>query len=153
MITRATTFHARCLPTPDGTCNTTGVQVSPCPKHNSSSGQNSASHEPSLSYLLPADPAGGHSFDCDTRPIFKSQNGFGHDLGWTSASPEPGSDLDIHKRRTPDAIRQSRADTLLREAFFPYLALYQPLRYRVDVGCRMLVSWSGLANMWGARLI
>jgi hypothetical protein len=60
--------------------------------------------------------------------IFESQNGFGCDLGWTFASPESGSNLDIHNEGRPTSSDSAGLMHYL-EKFFPYLALCQPLQY------------------------
>jgi hypothetical protein len=75
-----------------------------------------SSPEPGLGYLLPANPAGDHSFDCGPH-VFEYQNGFGRDLGGTSTSSEPGSYLDVRNGRAPDAIRHCIADALLKGLF------------------------------------
>jgi hypothetical protein len=93
------------------------------PKVKLGPGTNSASPEPDLSYLLPANPAGGHSFNCGTH-VFEFRNG----LGRAFASPEPGLDLHICNEKAPNVMRYCRADALLR-GLFPNLVLCQPLRY------------------------
>jgi hypothetical protein len=70
-------------------------------------GTNSDSPEPG--YLLPANPAGGHSFNCVAH-VYESWSGLGHGLGRTSASPEPGSVLDISDGKAPDVTENCRAD-------------------------------------------
>jgi hypothetical protein len=60
--------------------------------------------------------------------VFESQNGFGHDLGRTSTSPESGSDIDIHNGGRPTSSDTTELTHYLK-MFFPYLALCQPLRY------------------------
>ena len=81
------------------------------------SGANSASLEvdfgPGLSYMLPTNPAGGHSFNYGAH-VFESWNGLGRDLGRTSASPEPGSNLNIHNGEASNITIHCRADVLLR---------------------------------------
>jgi hypothetical protein len=101
MITRATTVHACRLPTPDGTYNTTGAQASSRaqtlsrPKQNSSSGQKLRLARARSG--LPAPPRVLQEATPSTVAyVFESQNGFGRNLGQTSGSPKPGSDLDIH---------------------------------------------------------
>jgi hypothetical protein len=125
MITQATTVHVRRLPTPDGTYNTTRIQINPRaqtpshPKQNSTSGQ-------TLPCLNPVSATRSLRIPQEATPltlahVFESQNRFGLDLGQTFASPKPGSNLDIHNRRTPDVIRHFRANTLLKK-FFPILS-------------------------------
>jgi hypothetical protein len=49
--------------------------------------------------------------------VFESQNGFGHDLERTSASPKTSSDLDIRDGGHPNVIRYCGADTPLKNLF------------------------------------
>jgi hypothetical protein len=134
MITRATIVHARHLPTPDGTSNMTGAQTSPWaqtpsrPKQNSPSGANSASPESGLGYLLPCESHRWPYLQTVVH-VSESKDGLGCDLGWTSASPKPGSDLDISDGGRPNVTSYNRADAPLKK-LFPCLALFQPLRYR-----------------------
>jgi hypothetical protein len=88
---------------------------------------NAASPEPDLGYLLPTNPVGGHSFNCDTH-VYESWSGLGHDLGQTYASPEPDFGLDIGNGKASDVTINYRAD-VLPKGFLPYSALHQPLRY------------------------
>jgi hypothetical protein len=60
--------------------------------------------------------------------VSESQDGLGRDLGRTSASPEPGSDLDISAGGRPSVTSYSGAYAPLKK-LFPCLALFQPLRY------------------------
>jgi hypothetical protein len=102
--------HARRLPTPDGTCNKTEkrtgppAQTPPRPTQGSPSGQNSASPELGLGYLLPYESCEGPLLRTVTR-VINSQDGLGRDLGRTSASPEPSSDLDICDEGHPQRHR------------------------------------------------
>jgi hypothetical protein len=88
------------------------------------SGRNSASPEADLSLgktpsrssstsatCPPANPAGGHSFDCVLHGS-KPHIGLGHDLGETSASPEHGFGLDITNERAPNVTKSNRVDVL-----------------------------------------
>jgi hypothetical protein len=90
-------------------------------------GTNFASPESGLSYLLPVNPAGGHSFNYVAH-IYESWSGFDHSLRQTSASPEPGFGLDIINEKAPDITRNSGANVLPR-GFSPYSTLHQPLRH------------------------
>jgi hypothetical protein len=99
----------RCQPTPDGTCvqqstdwSSGGNYISP--EVGLSLGTNFASPEPGLSYLLHANPAGGHSFNCVVH-VYESRSRLGHGLGH-------GFGLDIINERAPDVTRNSRADVL-----------------------------------------
>jgi hypothetical protein len=74
---------------------------------------NSASPEPGLGYLLPANPAGDHSFNCGTH-VYESWSGLGHDLARSSTSPEPGSSLDFCNRKAPNVTVYYKADVLLK---------------------------------------
>jgi hypothetical protein len=97
-----TTVHARRLPVPHKTCNTTDGRTSPRaqipsrPTQSSPSVQNFASPEPGLGYLLPRKSHEGPFLRTAAHGI-ESQDG----LGRTSASPEPGSTLDIYDRGPP----------------------------------------------------
>jgi hypothetical protein len=73
--------------------------------------KNSVSLELYLGYLPPANPAGGHSFDCVLHGS-KPHIGLGHDLGETSASPEHGFGLDITNERAPNITKSNRVDVL-----------------------------------------
>jgi hypothetical protein len=84
------------------------VQTLPRPK----------SPEPGLGYLLPANLVGGHSFNCDTHD-YEYWSEPDHELGRTSASPEPNFSLDISNRKALDVIVYCRADVLLK-GFLPY---------------------------------
>jgi hypothetical protein len=124
------TIPPRRLPTPDGThirqsmgWPSGGNYASP--EAGLGLGTNFASPEPSLGYLLPTNPARGHSFK-HFMHIYESQSGLDHGLGQTSASPEHGFGIDIINERAPDVTRNSRAD-VLPKTFLPYLALLQPL--------------------------
>jgi hypothetical protein len=75
--------------------------------------------EPGLGYLLPANPAGGHSFHCGAH-VFEYRDGLDRDLGRTSASSEPDSNLDIYNGKAPNVIKYCRADALLRGFFHTY---------------------------------
>jgi hypothetical protein len=70
----------------------------------SPSGQNFASPEPDLGYLLPQESREGPLLRTVVR-VIKSQDRFDRDLRRTSVSPEPGSALDICDEGRPDAIR------------------------------------------------
>jgi hypothetical protein len=83
---------------------------------------NSTSPKPGLDYLLPANLAGGHSFNCVTH-VYESWSGLGHGLGRTSASPEPAFSLDISNERAPNVTRNNG------RGYSPYSALHQPLRH------------------------
>jgi hypothetical protein len=67
----------------------TRVEASPwganstLPKVNLNLGTYSALPEPGLSYLLPANPTEGHSFDCNSH-VFESWSKIGRYLGQTS---------------------------------------------------------------------
>jgi hypothetical protein len=50
------------------------------PREETSLGTNSASPEPDLGYPLPANPVGGHSFNCVVH-VYESWSGLDHDLG------------------------------------------------------------------------
>jgi hypothetical protein len=76
-------------------------------------GTSSASPVPRLGYLLRANPAGDHSFNCGAH-VFESWNGLGHDLGQTFVSPEPSSDLHIRNRKAPNITIYCIADVLFR---------------------------------------
>jgi hypothetical protein len=90
-------------------------------------GANSASPEPGLVYLLPTNPAGGHSFDYGTH-VFQSWSGLDRDLEQTFASPEPSSSVDIRNGKAPDVTVYCRVDVLLK-GFLPYSVLCHPLRH------------------------
>jgi hypothetical protein len=49
--------------------------------------------------------------------VFESHNEFGHDFGRTSASLDPGSNLDIRDGGRPNVIRYYGADTPLKKLF------------------------------------
>jgi hypothetical protein len=97
------------------------------PKVDSGLGTNATLPRPGLGYLLPANPTGGHSFNCGVH-VFESWNELDRDLGQTSASPKPSSNLDIRNKKVPNVTIYCRADVLFG-GFFPYLLLCQPLRY------------------------
>jgi hypothetical protein len=86
------------------------------PEAGFSLGTNSASSEPGLGYLLLANPAGGHTFNC---VVYKceSRSRLGHDLGQTSASSEHNLGLDKTNEGTSDVTRNSRSD-VSSKAFF-----------------------------------
>jgi hypothetical protein len=104
------TVHARRLPAPDRTCNTTEERTSPRaqtpsrPTQSSPSGQNSASPELVLGYLLPHESREGTLLQTVAR-VIESQDRLGRDLGRTSVSPEPGSALDICDEGHPQLHR------------------------------------------------
>jgi hypothetical protein len=100
------------------------AQNSALPKANTILGTNSTSLEPGLGYLLP-NPVEGHPFNCDAH-VYESWSGLDHDLGRTSALPEPGFDLDISNGKALDVTMNYRAD-VLPKGFLPYPALHQPL--------------------------
>jgi hypothetical protein len=95
------------------------------------SGANSASLEvdfgPGLSYMLPTNPAGGHSFNYGAH-VYESWSGLGRDLGRISASREPDYSHDTRNGKASDVIVYYRGDVLLK-GFLPYSALCQPLRH------------------------
>jgi hypothetical protein len=79
---------------------------------------NSTSPELCLSYLLPANPVGGHSFNCGVQ-ISESWSGLGRDLGQIFVLPKLGSNLDICNIKAPNVTIYCRANILLR-GFLPY---------------------------------
>jgi hypothetical protein len=124
MITQATTVHAaRRLLTLDGRYNTR-IQVSPLlqtlsrPKQELDPRDKLCLARVRSRLPAPREPR--------RRPLLQQ---FGHDLGQTSTSPEPGSDLDVRNRRTPDVIRNCRADALVKKPFPILSMLCQPLQY------------------------
>ena len=93
-------------------------------------GTNSASPEPGLGYLLPVNPAGGHSFNCG-RLCHTSSNlrtGSVATSGGLSPRPSPVLTSISAKGNTPTSLDTAELTHRLR-SFFPYVALCQPLRY------------------------
>ena len=86
---------------------------------------NSAS--PDLGYVLPANSAGGHSFNCVAH-VYESRSRLDHGIRKTSASLEHGFGLNIINERAPNVTGNRGADVLSR-GFLPYSALHQPLRH------------------------
>jgi hypothetical protein len=74
---------------------------------------NSVSPKPSLVYMSPVNPAGGHSFNSNLHN-YQPQIGLGNGLGKTFALPEHGFGLDVANKRMPDVTRSRRADVLPR---------------------------------------
>jgi hypothetical protein len=71
-------------------------------------GTNSASPELGLGYLLPLPPPPRiprKATLLTVAHVIETQDGLGLDLGQTSASPEPGSALDILMENAPNVIR------------------------------------------------
>jgi hypothetical protein len=97
------------------------------PEATLSLGANSASPEPDLGYLLLANPAEDHSFNCGAH-VYESWSGLGDGLGRTSACPEPSFGLDINNEKASDVTVYCRADVLLK-GHLPYRVLCQPLRH------------------------
>jgi hypothetical protein len=95
--------HARHLPAPHGTCNTTGGQIGPraqIPPHlMPSSPSDPKPPRPSSAICSTTNPAGGHSVDCVAR-----QKGFVYHLGKTSTAPELDSVLNICSKGHPNVI-------------------------------------------------
>jgi hypothetical protein len=90
-------------------------------------------------YMLLANPAGGHSFNCGAH-VYESWSGLGRDIGRISASREPGSSRDIRNGKAPDITIYCRANVLLN-VFFPYSAPCQPLRHGQP-------PWQGGSSTW-----
>jgi hypothetical protein len=87
----------------------------------------SASPEPDLGYLLPVNPAGGHSFNCITH-VFKSGSELDHYLRQTSASPEPCFSLDINNEKALDVTINNKSYVLL-QGILLYSVLCRPLQH------------------------
>jgi hypothetical protein len=121
MITHAPLYtHAVCQPLTGHIIRQNGGPALGCKlrlaTQSSPSGQNFASLELDLSYLLPRESHEGPLLRTVAR-VIKSQNRLGRDLGQTSVSPEPGSALDICDKGHPDVIGYSEADTSLKKRF------------------------------------
>jgi hypothetical protein len=131
-LSNAATVPPRHLPSTDGTRIrqsvgwTSGGNYA-SPEADLGLGTNSVSPEPSLCYLLPANPTGGHSFNYVVH-VYESRSGLNHGLGQTSTLPEHGFGLDIINKRALDVTRNSEAGVLSR-AFLSYSSLHQPLRH------------------------
>jgi hypothetical protein len=108
------TAPPRCLPTPDG-ARVWHIMVWPSgrnyasPKADLSLGTNSASPEPGIAHLHPANPTEGQSFNYSLHDC-EPQSRLGHGLGKTSASTKRGFGLNNTDERTLDVIRSCRAD-------------------------------------------
>jgi hypothetical protein len=76
---------------------------------------NSTSPEPSLGYLLPVNPVGGHSFN-RVMHVYESWSRLGHNLGWDFASTKPGFNLNISNGKTPTSLKTAEL-TYSPEAF------------------------------------
>jgi hypothetical protein len=131
VIMRATTVHARRIPTSDGTHNTTGAHTSPRAqtlsrlKRNSPSGQNSVS--PELGYLLP--------HKSHRRPLHQPWR-TSSNLGTSSVAasegllPRPSLALTSISATENSPTSSGTAEPTHRlRSFSPYLALCQPLRH------------------------
>jgi hypothetical protein len=112
------TMHAHRLPSHNGTSNTTEGQIGPRaqtpprPMLSSTSGTVYVSPELGLGYLLHHESHG--------RPLLRlwcTSGGFSHRLRKTSASPELGSNLDMHSKGNPNVIKYRSASASRKRLF------------------------------------
>jgi hypothetical protein len=123
MITHATTIHARCLPAPGRTCNTTGAwtrhraQTPSHPTQSSPSGQTPPRLSPATATCSPANPIEGHSFNCGAhhRISRRVRSRPRADL----CLAEPGSALDICDGGCPPTSSDTVELTHPLRSFFP----------------------------------